>query len=111
MSAPGNPSTLCLVLLGFTAVVGVLCALGILVMKDFYTKIHYLAPVAVLGTAAVAGAVLLQEGIGTAAFKTLLVLVIMLASNPVLTYAAARAHYLREARIRQGKMRETEGEG
>ena len=86
-------------LLALSALVCLLSSLGLLVMKGFYDKLHYLAPPAVLATTAVSAAILLQEGFNSCSLKTALVLVVTLISNPVLTYAAARAHHLRrEAR-------------
>lgn len=84
--------------------------LGLLVMRGFYNKLHFLAPPAILATAALAAAVGLQEGWGSSTVKVLLVLLVMIVGNPVVTFAAARAHYLREEmRGRPGK-RESDAE-
>lgn len=84
-----------LLLLLSLAVCAMSCA-GLVAMKGFWAKLHYLAPPAVVGTAAVAGAILLQEGFGTCAIKAGLVLLVLVVGNPVLTYLAARTHRLRE---------------
>lgn len=79
----------------FALVVCALSCLGVMVMKGVYNKLHYLAPPAVLGTAAIATAILLQEGVGAASVKSWLVFLVMVTGNPVITFAAARAHHLR----------------
>jgi multisubunit Na+/H+ antiporter MnhG subunit len=83
------------------AVAVAICAasgLAIVAMPGFFAKLHFLAPPAVLATSAVAAAVLLSEGLSAAGMKTLLVLAVMVISNPVVTYTAARAHLLRTQR-------------
>jgi monovalent cation/proton antiporter MnhG/PhaG subunit len=95
------PSLWVMALLAAALLVCALSALGLLVMKGFYNKLHYLAPPAVLATAAVALAITAQEGTGAAAIKAGLVLLVMLISNPILTFAAARAKYLRELQLRE----------
>ena len=99
MTSPGPAATILLVL---ATVVCLLSSIGILVMRGVYDKLHYLAPAAILGTGAVVAAVIVEEGFGSSAIKALLVLLVMLISNPVLTHAAARANRLRERR-KQGK--------
>lgn len=80
----------------FALAVCALSCLGLLLMQGVYQKLHYLAPPAVLGCAAIAAAVGLQEGFGAATIKSCLVLLVLVIGNPVITFAAARAHYLRE---------------
>ncbi|MBJ6726108.1 monovalent cation/H(+) antiporter subunit G [Geomesophilobacter sediminis] len=82
-------------LLVMAAALALLCALGLLVMEGFHDKLHYLAPI-VLATAAVVLAVFLQEGLNPSSIKALLVFLVVMISNPVLTYAAARADHLRK---------------
>lgn len=85
------------ILLTFAAAVCLLSCMGLVLMKKFYNKLHYLAPPAILGTLAVAAAIALAEGWNGATLKAALVLVVMVISNPVLTHAAARACYLRNS--------------
>jgi multicomponent Na+:H+ antiporter subunit G len=73
-----------------------LSCLGLVVMKGFYNKLHYLAPPAILATTAIAAAILVQEGWSSCAIKAGLVLLVMAITNPILTFAASRANYLRE---------------
>ena len=95
MTSPGPAATIILVL---ATVVCLLSSIGILVMRGVYEKLHYLAPAAILGTGGVVAAIIVEEGFGTSAIKALLVLIVMMISNPVLTHAAARANRLRERR-------------
>lgn len=83
------------VLLILTVVVCALSCLGLLMMKGFYNKLHYLAPPAILGTAAVAAAIVIQEGITATAIKAGLVLLVMAITNPIITFAAARTNHIR----------------
>jgi monovalent cation/proton antiporter MnhG/PhaG subunit len=106
--SPDTPAAVAvLLLLAFALLVCTLSCLGLLVMKGFYNKLHYLAPPAVLATAALAAAILYQEGAGSCALKAGLVFLVMALSNPILTYAAARANYLRETHI-QHKQKQPE---
>lgn len=89
----GVPVTL---LLAFVAVVCALSCLGLFAMRGFYDKLHYLSPPAILSTAAIAVAITVQEGVGATAAKAWLVLLVMTIGNPVITFAAARAFYLRQ---------------
>lgn len=95
----GTAGPMVIVFLAAAVVVCTLSSLGLLVMKGFYNKLHYLAPPAILGSFAVAAAVLAQEGPNANAIKAALVLLVMVISNPVLTFAAARANHLRETRV------------
>ncbi|HJV64418.1 MAG TPA: monovalent cation/H(+) antiporter subunit G [Geomonas sp.] len=101
MSPDGAASTAVISLLALALLVCGFSALGLLVMKGFYNKLHYLAPPAVVATALVALAIVLQEGMGAVAIKAGLVLLVMVISNPILTFAAARANYLRELQARE----------
>ncbi len=71
------------------------CA-GLLVMRDVYERLHYLAAPGTVGVTALAGAVLVEEGLGQAAVEAFVVAAVVVLSNAILTHATARA-----ARIRQ----------
>ena len=81
-------------------VVGVAAALlsclGVLVMRDAYDRLHYTAPAATLAPVLLAAAVVVEEGLSAVGVKALLVALVLVATNPVLSHATARA-----ARIRQ----------
>jgi monovalent cation/proton antiporter MnhG/PhaG subunit len=84
------------VLLAFGVGVTLLSCLGVLVMRDPYDRLHYTGPAAVLAPVAIAAAVVLEEQLSAAGIKALLVALVLVATNPVLGHATARA-----ARIRQ----------
>jgi multicomponent Na+:H+ antiporter subunit G len=91
-----NAATIAIqVLLAFAVVVALLCCLGILVMKDFYERLHYMAPVATVSAFCILLAVLIQTGWGQATIKTALVFLVLLFMNAVLTHATARAARIR----------------
>lgn len=87
---------------GVLLAVGVLgfafTSLGLLFSRDVYDQIHYLAPGSILGASAFVAAILTHEGLSQSGAKALLVLILLLLSNPVLSHAIARA-----ARIRRNR--------
>lgn len=83
------------VLLGVGVVIELLCAVGVLVMRHPFNRLHYLAPATTLGPLAIAAAVLVAESDAQAKIKSVLVAVILLATGPVLTHATARAAWTR----------------
>jgi monovalent cation/proton antiporter MnhG/PhaG subunit len=94
------------VLLGFGVGVELGCAVGVLVMRDVYDRLHYTAPATALGPPAIAAAIVLRESFSQAGVKAILVALALLVTNPVLTHATARA-----ARVREyGEWRVQEGE-
>ncbi len=84
------------VLLGIAVLSVVFACAGVLVMRDVYERLHYLAAPGTIGVVSLAAAVLVEEGIGQAGLTAALIAVIVLLLNAVLTHATARA-----ARIRQ----------
>ena len=81
-----------------------LTALGVLLSRDVYERLHYLAPAATIGVVCVAGAIVLRDGLDQAAVKALLTAAVLFIVNPILTHATARA-----ARVRQLGRWEREG--
>jgi monovalent cation/proton antiporter MnhG/PhaG subunit len=69
----------------------VVASLGVLLARDAYTRLHYMAPVATLGIWAVAAAVLTRESVNQGGIKALLIAVIIFFMNAVLSHATARA--------------------
>jgi monovalent cation/proton antiporter MnhG/PhaG subunit len=65
-------------------------------MKDFYDRLHYVAPPATLTIFLIAAAIVVEEGLSQATTKAILCAVAVALTNAVLTHATARA-----ARIRQ----------
>lgn len=82
-------------LLGFAVLVELLCAVGIVVMRSPFDRLHYLAPATTLGPFALAIAVLVAECEGQAKIKAVLVAVVLLTTGPILTHATARAAWTR----------------
>jgi monovalent cation/proton antiporter MnhG/PhaG subunit len=91
-----NATTIAIeVLLAIAVLVALLCCLGILLMKDFYERLHYMAPVTAVSAFCILLAVVIQEGWGQATIKAILVFLVLLFMNAVLTHATARAARLR----------------
>jgi monovalent cation/proton antiporter MnhG/PhaG subunit len=84
------------VLLAICVIVTAVCCVALILVKDIYNRMHYLAPVASISILALLAAVAIQEGWGQATLKTVLILIALFLVNAVLTHATARA-----ARIRQ----------
>lgn len=83
------------VLLGLGVSIELLCAVGILVVRNPFDRLHYLAPATTLGPLAIAAAVLVAESDAQAKIKSVLVAVVLLATGPILTHATARAAWTR----------------
>ena len=84
------------VLLGLAAVVVLISSAGILVMRDAYQRLHYVAPIAVVAPVIVALAVLVQSGWTENSGETWLGLLFMVAGGPFLAHATIRAARIRE---------------
>lgn len=94
------------ILLG-TGVFGfALCALGLLLSRNFYDQLHFLAPASLVGAVAIPLAVLVEEGFSQAGTKALLIAILLFWANPVLSHASARAGRIR----RKGQWPPTENE-
>lgn len=92
-----TPAAIAAAALLLIAVLCVLVAsLGVLLSRDPYTRLHYMAPVATLGIWSVAAAVLVTESVNQGGVKALLTAIIILFMNAVLSHATARA-----ARVQQ----------
>ena len=84
------------VLLGLAAATVLASALGILVMRDVYRKLHFVTPAALVAPALVALAVFVQEGLDENTGETLLALLFVVIAGPYLTHATIRAARIRE---------------
>jgi monovalent cation/proton antiporter MnhG/PhaG subunit len=76
-----------------------LCWLGVLGMwrmKEPMQALHYLSMPATAGAILMAIAIFVAQGPGQAAWKAVLIAVILLATNSVVTHATARAFRARE---------------
>jgi monovalent cation/proton antiporter MnhG/PhaG subunit len=83
------------VLLGCGVSLEVVAALGLLVMRDVYDRLHYVGP-ATLGAPFVAAAVWVYEGPSQIALEATLVAVIVLVISPALAHGTARAARISE---------------
>jgi monovalent cation/proton antiporter MnhG/PhaG subunit len=91
-----SPATLAVeVLLGIAVVTAWLCCLGILLMPNFYERLHYLSSVTTISSFSVLVAVVIREGWGQATLKTIVVCILLLLINAVVTHATARAARVR----------------
>jgi len=94
------------VLVWVVVITCLLCCLGLVAMKDFFERLHYMATVSTVATMALLAAVVIEQGWGQAAIKVSLIVVVLLLMNAVLTHATARA-----ARVRDlGHWQPAEGE-
>ena len=84
------------ILLGLAAAVVLVSSAGVLVMRDAYQKLHYVAPIAVVAPVIVALAVLVQSGWTENSGQTWLGVLFMLAGGPFLAHATIRAARIRE---------------
>ncbi len=84
------------VLLAVAVLSMVLACAGVLVMRNVYERLHYLAAPGTIGVVALAGAVFAEEGLGQAGLTAALIALVILLANAILSHATARA-----ARIRQ----------
>jgi monovalent cation/proton antiporter MnhG/PhaG subunit len=85
-----------IVLLATCVLSTAVCCLALVIFKDVFNRMHYLAPVTSVAMLALLAAVVIQEGWGQATLKTIVVLFVLFLVNAVLTHATARA-----ARVRQ----------
>ncbi len=86
------------ILLGLVVLKCWLCALGVLVMPSVFDKLHYLAPVSLIDSVLLVPAMVIEKGFSADTGKVLLIMLLLLVSNPILTYATARATVIRESR-------------
>jgi multisubunit Na+/H+ antiporter MnhG subunit len=73
-----------------------LSSAGLVAATTGWDKLHYTGPANVVGPVAIAGAVLVEGGVTSAAVKSALVAIVLLATGPVLVHATGRAARVRE---------------
>jgi len=71
-------------------------AAGLLLTHALNDQLHYLAPGTLIGSAAICAAVLFHEGFSQSGAKSILILLLLLVSNPILSHATARAGRIRK---------------
>ena len=79
------------VMLGLAVLIVGGSALGVLVMKDAASRLHFVTPAAVVAPALVALAVLLRQGLDENTTMTFIALFVLLAAGPYLSHATIRA--------------------
>jgi multicomponent Na+:H+ antiporter subunit G len=84
------------VLLGLAVLTVAASALGIAIMPDAYSRLHYVTPAAVVAPVLVALAVFVAEGLDQNTGETVVALVFMIAAAPFLSHATIRAIRVRE---------------
>jgi len=83
-----------LLAIGVAAVL--LTAAGVVLSRNVYQRLHYLAPASTVGVICVALAILVHEGFSQAGVKAIITALILFVMNPVLTHATARAARVHE---------------
>ena len=84
------------VLLAITVLLSLICCLGLVMMRDFYDRLHYMAPVSTIAAFCILAAVVVQEGWGQATLKTIIIVLVLFFMNATLTHATARADRVRK---------------
>lgn len=72
-----------------------MCALGVLVMRSAYDRLHY-ASAAGWGALLIALAILVRESVSLIADKAILAAIVLVVCGPVLSHATARSGRIRE---------------
>ncbi|MBV9205002.1 MAG: monovalent cation/H(+) antiporter subunit G [Actinobacteria bacterium] len=84
------------ILLGLAVVIVLSASVGVLVMRDAYQKLHFVAPAALIAPAFVAAAIFVQMGLYENTGETCLALLFMVIAGPFLSHATVRALRVRE---------------
>jgi len=82
-------------LLALAVIVALASATGVLVMRDAYQKLHYVAPLSLVSTVLVGLAVLLQSGWSTNSAQTWLAVLFVVVVSPFVSHATMRAAKVR----------------
>jgi monovalent cation/proton antiporter MnhG/PhaG subunit len=64
-----------------------LCCIGVLVMDDVFTRLHFQSGVQTIGPAAIALAVVVEGSLSSTGVKALLIVALLWMTGPVLTHA------------------------
>lgn len=81
--------------LGLGVLIELVCAVGVLVMRNPFDRLHYLTPATTIGPLTLAAAVLIAESDGQTKVKSVLVAFVLLMTGPVLTHLTARVAWTR----------------
>lgn len=72
-----------------------LAVAGVVLMRDVYQRLHYLAPSA-LGAVPIAAAIWVHQGASLIALKSVLLAMVLLGGSPLLAHAIARSARIAE---------------
>ncbi len=78
-----------------------LCCLGVWAGRNPYARLHFIGPATILGSSFIAAAILVQDSFSQSGIKGILVVLILLATGPILSHATARAIYVRNQKASQ----------
>jgi multisubunit Na+/H+ antiporter MnhG subunit len=84
------------VLLGLAVLIVLTSAVGVLVMRDAYQKLHFVTPAGLVAPALVALAVMVQHGVYEMTGESFLALFFMIVAGPFISHATIRAIRIRE---------------
>ncbi|MBV9093661.1 MAG: monovalent cation/H(+) antiporter subunit G [Streptosporangiaceae bacterium] len=84
------------ILLGLAVLIVIASAVGVLVMRDAYQKLHFVTPAALIGPALVALALMVQHGVYEMTGESFLALFFMIVAGPFISHATIRAIRVRE---------------
>jgi multisubunit Na+/H+ antiporter MnhG subunit len=84
------------ILLGLAVLIVFASAVGVLVMRDAYQKLHFVTPAALVAPALVALAVMVQHGVYEMTGEAFLALFFMIVAGPFVSHATMRAIRVRE---------------
>jgi monovalent cation/proton antiporter MnhG/PhaG subunit len=84
------------VLLALGVIVELMSCFGVLAMRHFYDRLHYVGPASTLGAFLIGAALVAENGLKQQGVKSILVTVLLVMIGPVLTHATARAARIRE---------------
>jgi multisubunit Na+/H+ antiporter MnhG subunit len=84
------------ILLGLAVLIVLASAVGVLLMRDAYQKLHFVTPAALVAPALVALAVMVQHGVYEMTGEAFLALFFMIIAGPFVSHATIRAIRVRE---------------
>jgi multicomponent Na+:H+ antiporter subunit G len=77
-------------------IVELISCIGVLAMRQFFDRLHYVGPASTLGAFLIGAALVVQNGLNQQGVKSVLVVILLVMISPVLTHATARAARIRE---------------
>lgn len=84
------------ILLGLAVVIAFASAVGVLVMRDAYQKLHFVTPAALVAPLLVALAIMVQHGLQEDTGESFVALLFMVIAGPFISHATIRAIRVRE---------------